>query len=233
MRCLHVCRVGTTRLGALAASVLKGLRGRSYMRMTMLCALVLMSGCGGRAQDPVWLAVRASLVPKPSAAAPQGTLAEQQARIRTAVAASGYDGALLMVTLPRREAVATMAPSARSGDTEVWADASGITITLRHGVVIATRGTGFDLMASDMSGRIEALAAPGPRSYTVRMRHLDPEGVLVFSETTCSMRRADGGRVEICGIAPDGSNWYAPRPETASRQWLGPDLGMIHLERLQ
>lgn len=199
----------------------------------LLFLMFTLSACGSRANDP-WLAtVRAALSGDESAT--DLPLREQQARTRAAIRDSDFAGPVLMVTLPKRSAVATMVIVSETPQGVTWMDGSGIAVTLLHGVVISTRGLGHDVMASDVTGTLAAMqGAQGV--YSIRRKALDSAGALRNQEMTCSAHRTAGTLEETCaasGVTAQNRFEQGQRGITASRQWLGAPLGYVELERLR
>ncbi len=200
-----------------------------------VAALILaafLGGCGTGAQDPVWQTVQQALSSAAAADPFVETVPARQEAIREAVAAQRPAEPLLMMTLPSRRAVATLAILEEQGEITTWVDASGITITLHDGVVVQTRGLGHDLMASDISGLRAALETSGPQPYTRVMRRLSAKGTLIRARAACRLKRGSGRVIERCNGKMAFENWYATRGRAASRQWLGPSLGYLYIERL-
>lgn len=198
-----------------------------------MLALSVLSACGSRAQDPVWLSVRGALANIEEERSAPIPWEQQQAEIRQAVALQDVDFPLLMTTLPRRNAVATLGLLQRHDGVETWADASGITITLQNGVVLETRGLGYDILASDIAGVLEGLQKGGPHRYQRVTRVLSAEGALRRQISDCVMSETLTSKVEQCDGAERFENRYSQSSMTTSRQWLGPDLGYLMIERLQ
>lgn len=198
-----------------------------------LLALSMLSACGSRAQDPVWLSVQGALANIGEERSAPIPWKQQQAEIRQAVALQDVDFPLLMMTLPRRNAVATLGLLQRYDGVEIWADASGITITLQNGVVLQTRGLGHDILASDIAGVLVGLREGGPHRYQRVTRVLSAEGVLRRQISDCVMSGKLTSKVEQCDGTERFENRYSQSVLATSRQWLGPDLGYLMIERLQ
>ena len=155
----------------------------------------------------------------------------------------------LRVTLPERGASATLAPVARNGDVTVWQTLDGITLSLRDGLLVGTRGLGDDLMSADVTGTQAMLRAPATDLYHLHMRsYLDGEDRTRYSRYNCrETGRTDsdlsiGGeirptrRIAVDCTAPDGaiSNlyWLDRSGEIVkSRQWVSPVVGYMETER--
>lgn len=148
---------------------------------------------------------------------------------------------------------ATLAGVSRRGTASapvmVWRGADEATFTTRSGLLIATRGTGDDLMSSDVRGVESALRGGGgayARSYVVlqgntrgRTLRFDCQLQAGGAETlTLVGQRRDTTRFEeSCSGAEgafrntywrggDGTLWQ-------SRQWAGPEIGHLVIELLK
>lgn len=200
----------------------------------LLCGLC--AGCGARAHDPVWTALKAAAAGLGTPKAAARSLAEQQEEIRVAVASYAGTEPLLMMTLASQNAVATLGLIDESAGRQTWADASGITITLEQGIVTQTRGLGHDVMASDVSGLLAALDGSGATEYRRYRRVLDPTGMLRTQSAQCALQRQADQIIERCAgqeSVPDFVNTYQSAGIVRSTQWLGPELGPLQIERLQ
>jgi|AntRauTorcE11898_2_1112593.scaffolds.fasta_scaffold09655_2 hypothetical protein len=154
---------------------------------------------------------------------------------------------LLRVSIPEIGAQATLGPVARRDDVTVWQTLDGITLSLREGALIATRGLGDDLMSADVTGRIEMLRGDGGGQFYPHIRsYLDGEDRTVFRSYQC--RRAeqdemvdDGDSVlrrieELC-ISPSDRftnvYWLAPGGTMIrSRQWISPEIQYMETSRV-
>lgn len=112
--------------------------------------------------------------PTPAAAAPAPNVA------------SAAPGDILLVTIVNRNAVAPLTKLAQNGDTVTWVSPGRVSMTLKAGILIATRGLNEDLMGADVTGVRAALAAGGG---TVTRTHafLDSEDQIRLREVTCTI----------------------------------------------
>lgn len=148
---------------------------------------------------------------------------------------------------------ATLAGVSRRGSASapvmVWRGADGATFTTRSGLLVATRGTGDDLMSADVRGTEAALRSGGgsyARSYVVlqgntRGRTLNFDCTLqaAGAETlTLVGQRRDTTRLEESCSGPEGAfrNTYWRGGDGTlwqSRQWSGPEIGHLVIELLK
>jgi hypothetical protein len=108
------------------------------MKKVALMALALAGACAGEPPD-----IRSTITPD-------------------AIAATSEP--LLFVELTETGQQVIMALTGRNGDVVTWSTADGQSISLQGGVLVATRGFGFDLMSAEVAGTVAALAG-GRRDY--------------------------------------------------------------------
>lgn len=153
--------------------------------------------------------------------------------------------------LPVREAVSGLVLVGRNGPHATWHTADQIALVLYDGGLVAsTRGLGPDLHASDVSQSAALIAAGRGGTAERRMVFLDgnyrprslrltctiaPQGaeVLVLNGQRRPVLRFDE-RCEGRGQSFTNTYWRDQRGPLIrqSTQWLGPSLGVIHLQRL-
>ena len=95
-------------------------------------------------------------------------------------------GEVLLVTIISRNAVAPLTKIAQNGDTTTWISPGRVSITLKDGIVIATRGLNEDLMGADVTGVRAALAA-GRGTAKRTHSYLDSEDQIRLHEVTCTI----------------------------------------------
>lgn len=208
------------------------------MRHAFFMMFLALVACGGAANDPFVSAVRNGVARLGAPSTPPPSLEEQRAAVLQDVAAAGGTDPVLIVELPRQQAVASLVAAAENQGATTWLDANGVSIVTRGGIVIATRGLGNDVMASDVSGSRAAVASKsaGSDSYARTQRYLNGEGQLTSLNLRCSARRTSARLEETCTTPQTTiTNWYQTKSgnTVASKQWLGPDLGYALLQRLR
>lgn len=156
----------------------------------------------------------------------------------------------LRVSLPSLATTATLAPVARRDDITVWQTLDGITLTLRGGLLIATRGLGNDLMSSDVTDNLAMLAGNTGNEYYPQIRsYLDGEDRTVFRASQCRRNGqqqvqtlVDGERrmltrIEETCLSPNqrvtNSYWVDQSGVVLkSRQWIGPENEYMETEHV-
>lgn len=126
----------------------------------------------------------------------------------------------------------------------VWRSLDNIQVHTREGIIIATRGLGFDLIAAD-PGEAATLIRSGQNGSTERSwRHLDGQGQLVNRRWYCEIEPAgieairqgssQARRVEETCYGQYGeftnTYWVAGGTIVRSAQYVGADLGVIELQ---
>jgi hypothetical protein len=141
------------------------------------------------------------------------------------------DAPRLRLRLPGSDAAIGFARIAESRGVETWASAGGQSLSFRGGVLVATRGFGFDLMAAEADPVLLALSGAGPASYRRRMVYLDGVNRQVFLTFGCRIEAAEAGLREVCeGTRAAFANLYVMAPGGGilrSAQWAGPELGAL------
>ena len=196
-----------------------------------LLVFLLLIACGNTAPGPVVEALQNALRPAESVAA--GTLAQQRAAILQDVKNSGVEGPVLLVTLESRQVIAALVPVGSNADATTWLDKSGVSIVTHAGVVTSTRGLGFDVIASDVSGLLASQFLT-QTTYTRAFRLLDGSAKLNWVKTQCRSSRSNNVLLETCDTVSFSNKYVFKNNEIwSSRQWLGAEIGYANLERLQ
>jgi len=221
----------------------------------LACVLATaLAGCGN-VEDP-----QAGLFRQLSGAlGPIFNRAEAPARLRPTGAFPGVDPALVAGTtapltgawLEKAEALATLAIATQSGDMVTWRTGDGATLTLADGgVLVATRGLGADLNASDASATRAAIRAGQSATVSRRYVHLNtayerretrvsctltamgPETLTINNRTHRTLRLEEACRGD--GLTFTNRYWRDARGPAIwqSTQWISPEAGVIHLQRL-
>ncbi|MBQ4826740.1 YjbF family lipoprotein [Leisingera sp. HS039] len=215
-------------------------------------ALVLGACAKGPEKTPAELevlrAVGAQITKRRSAAPPPVQL--------TRALLDKQSQAYIEVTIENRDAKAylTRALTRRDsspGTVEVWRTQDNVSLALRSGMVIATRGLGGGLLSAQVPAA-DGAAGPargGARRYTVRakgngqailsmacsLQDLGPEPVEIVEVTHPARRLQE--RCEGSGGVVVNDYWVDSRPGRnqvwQSRQWAGPETGYVRIRQLR
>jgi hypothetical protein len=228
----------------------------SMIRFTaaaLAAAALLLAGCSrGPEKTPAELEVAQAVgdlisrrrnPPPPAAELTRALLDQQtQAYIEVVIENRGAR-AYLTRALQRRDS--------RPGQIEVWRTLDNVSVALRNGMVIATRGLGGGLLSAQVPAA-DGVAGPahgGARRYTVRA---NGNGQAVLN-MACSLHDLGPAPVEIVEITHparhlqercEGSGgvvvndyWVDSRPGRnqiwQSRQWAGPETGYVKIRQLR
>ena len=156
---------------------------------------------------------------------------------------------LLSAELPARGQVALLrpAPGAQGADI-LWLTLDGsVTLSMRKGVLRATRGVRDDLMSSDLDQALGGIRGTSARALRV-MRHLDGEDQLRLTSFVCDYSREKSAAKTLAASVPAtritedcaspdrrivNQYWIDARGVMRkSRQWVSPTVGYLLTERL-
>ena len=223
-------------------SIMRMATGRA--RAFLLLGLVLALGACGTDRNPIFPAVfgavRGIVLPGPSG------LPDVRAQLTPEVLAA-EDGPVLIVELPSAPTATVMTLGGTNRDTVTFGDAASNLLILRGGVIVGTRGFGFDLMDADVSQTLRALAAGGGRAQRLH-NYLDGEGKVLPRRFGCVLSRAGAEAVRLVSASVqadvivercegalggvfENRYWIAGGQVIKARQWVSPQIGYILTER--
>lgn len=128
---------------------------KALIPLAALTALAL-TGCGPLNEGNVsrgFLAIVKSRMNGTGAAATPAPPAMTRAQ------ADANPGAFLLVTAYGGASVASLVKASSNGPRDTWISADSVTVTLENGIIVATRGFPRDLIAADVRGVRQAIAA--------------------------------------------------------------------------
>lgn len=206
-------------------------------------ALALLTACGplneGSAAKGFLSVVKARVTGSGAAAAPAPVLTRAQA--------DANPGAFLIVTAYGGNSVASLVVAGTNGNRVTWLSADNVTVTLENGIIVATRGLPRDLIAAELRGVREAIAAGGGNATRIHetLSDLDQVSQEVLQ---CSIAFAATETVTILGNATPtrkfdeacksensiftNTYWVSAGGDIIkSRQAVAPGTGFVVLER--
>ncbi|WP_171173376.1 YjbF family lipoprotein [Ruegeria sp. HKCCD8929] len=159
------------------------------------------------------------------------------------------DDPLLLAELADLETAATLAPSSRNGAVRTWASGDRVSLSLRHGVLVASRGLGHDLMSADVGNTLDMLDGQTSGYYERFHTYLDGEYQTLYRTFRCKRSGARAERIVIFDRPQDTTrieehcvspglkltNIYWRGPDGflwKTRQWVSPGAGYLTTERL-
>lgn len=219
-----------------------------------LFCLALLAGCGNdRAPNPLAAAVGAAaktgmakLKGKSDAAPANPAQAPSPQDLRAELAKAGQP--ILLVSSKTLGQTGFLGVSDAKGGVLTWATPDGATFTQRDGVLIQTRGLGFDLMSAQAPSVDQLLRTGTPyervyfflgpddqgtrRTYTCVTSPVGRESIDVLARShatthvteTCT-RSSGGGKVT-------NEFWIEGTTIRQSRQWVSAGLGYVDFARV-
>lgn len=208
---------------------------RTFMRPVAALALaVLLTACGsGQSQNPL-IGPLKEILPRvlsrtPPPAPP--TAAQIRSRITPEIRAQLGNVPLKIVVLEKQNLASVLIERQRNRDVVTYFTPDGISMSYKSGVLVATRGLGFDLMGADVGDVLQSLRS-GRDGATRLHRYLDGEDQIVLRSFVCDY--TGSGRItETCysdGFKIENTYQMSGGRITTSRQWIGPEQGYIRLE---
>lgn len=153
-----------------------------------------------------------------------------------------------LISIEQRNQKALVAETAQNGSVSTWSSVDKVTISLRNGVLVATRGLGDDLMAA--SAQPPSLKPAGGAAYTRLYTILNGSDQPVRVSATCSTVSNGGQTIEVVEriyqvtelvetcqaktVTFDNQYWIDRSGNIRkSRQWVSPEVGQIVIEDLR
>ncbi len=198
-------------------------------RNLMFVAAVALSACGnmqgGGADIKQLSTVIFQDTPEVSVSAQELT---RQLRQQATSQANAH---FLVLDVPVFGVAAPFSLSGTNRDVDTYLTSSGVSVSLRNGLLVATRGLGFDLMTADVTETLVALGANEDRPVRIH-RYLDGDNQIITNSFVCSLERPDVDVIiERCVstyLAFENTyNFDMNGGIIASEQWVSPQIGMI------
>ncbi|MFQ1702127.1 YjbF family lipoprotein [Loktanella agnita] len=200
-----------------------------------LAGALALSGCGNTANDELikGLWQRFTSPDKTTATADIDAL---RAAV-TPQALAQIDGPVLLAQVPALQGAAILVLGGRNAGVETFLTPDGVSISTENGMLVATRGFGYDLMTADVAEPLSAITDARPRAVRIH-RYLNGENQLVPQSFVCRYVALTPTQInESCQSSSDSfENSYTTNSKgqiVMSRQWISPQLGYITTERLK
>lgn len=209
--------------------------------IALIAGTTFLSACGND-KDAFAIAQVAKAVVPVKAQSAGGGLGLTRAVLQGAVSP------VLLVTLEKRNQQALLGEIEQNGGVETWSTVDNVTISLRNGVLVATRGLGDDLMSASGQRPNVQISADGSysRSYA-HLNGLDQNQRVVLA---CSARSNGPKSIEIveknysvteieetCSVSGQtvtNTYWIDTAGKMRkSRQWVSTNVGSIVIEDLR
>lgn len=156
------------------------------------------------------------------------------------ISSEAFSGPVMRVQIASQRADAQLSRVAISNGVETWLAADNISLSFQHGVLVASRGLGFDLMGADATSTLNAISGQREGVYRRQMRYLTGDHHSTYLMAGCQMSLAgqeivEGQRLqrleEQCQAGQAQFTnifWRDPSGKIVqSRQWLSPKIGYL------
>ena len=178
--------------------------------------------------------------------APEGVDART---VLTAERLAASPGSVLLVVQEEGDNAFTVNPVAANLGTVEWRGAGGVGLAQRGGILVGTRGFGFDLMTADIEPLSQALVAGGGRDLQ-RINRVLIAGKMVQRSYLCDVVPQGSETLTYYGrsfptsvydescVGTDGDNfvnryWLSPNGAVRrSRERVSPEIGVFEIVRL-
>ncbi len=208
------------------------------MRFSLIAALtgaLMLSGCGSESNNPLRATLFKNLKQLVSKKGPQQVLTTEilRARLTPEVRAS-IGASVLIVELPKLKVAAVVVAVGQNGSAVTWFAEDGVGISTKDGLLLSTRGVGFDLMSSSVDGPLAMIKGRGTGTAIREHRHLDGEDQEVIRRFECTYLHSKHHVLESCeskGLSIENQYWLDSTGDVwRSQQWAGLRNGYILLE---
>ncbi len=178
-----------------------------------------------------------------SCSAPTGNARDRYSRTQI----DRIEESLIFAEIPDLGAGGLLRISGTNNGVIAWRTFDGISISLDNGVLVSTRGLGFDLMSADVSGTRAALAG-ATGEYSLHHSYLDGENQTVFRSFLCTMPPPASETIDVfdrnyatlrfdetcnaLGLTIENTFWIGDGVVRRSRQWIGQETGYLTVDRL-
>jgi hypothetical protein len=171
--------------------------GRTLAALSLAALAACSGGTGNQSGDaPVLLqAARAKL----AELAGGGEAGPDARAVLTPALVAGSPTPLILMLVEETDTALTLVPRASNRGTVQWRDVGGGGILRRDGILVGTRGFGFDLHTADIAPLAAALRRGGGEGVERINRYIDGQNQIVAVQFLCSVRPLGGAVLERYG----------------------------------
>ncbi|EAP77792.1 YjbF family lipoprotein [Roseovarius nubinhibens] len=215
-------------------------------RVAALVGLGLLAGCSNAPEAGKTTGFVKGIFTK-SSAQPRSA---EEVSAEAAAALQRTDARVILISLPSVEVTTVMQKLEQNGAYETYGTADRRSLTLRNGMLTASRSIGSDLMSADVTEALRLVSARRAGQAVRVYRHLDGENLTVATRMRCDIRTGGTSQmavgeinatvtkvIESCtGEAQSFENIYQVDGAgriLASKQWLSAERGAISIQQLR
>ncbi len=222
------------------------------MRMALGAALCLgLAACGNApGRDVTATSMVQAIVSAITGGDESGTPDANVVAGQAAAALANSDGQVVILSIPERDVLTALQQIERNGEYVTFGSSDRRSLTLKHGVLTATRGLGYDLMSADVEEVSRLIRGRSEGAARRINRYLDGENLTRPLSPWCQIKLGPTTRVDLGMIrsdavtvlescAADGvtfQNSYLVTPNgriVQSRQWISPLNGYVTIQSLR
>lgn len=208
------------------------------MRATLIAVLagtLALSACGTASDNPLRSILSKNLKKLTGGNEPQQVLTIEILRARLTPELRAQIGVpILLIEFPKQKVAAAVLEVGRNGDVITWWAEDGVGLSTRNGLLISTRGLGFDLMSSDVSGPMALIKGRKNGTAIRDHRFLDGENQEVLLRFSCTYLSSKSHVVESCeakDLKIENHYWFDRSGDIwRSQQWAGEKNGYMVIE---
>jgi len=121
----------------------------------------------------------------------------EQVAAMSAQTLAGTSGPVILFALPDRKQITTLVRIETNRGYETYGSSDRRTVTLKGGMITATRGLGEDIMSVDISGVAPLIRAAREGAAYRTNRHLDGENITVAERSYCQIKIGSQSQIPL------------------------------------
>lgn len=169
---------------------------------------------------------------------PRPTAAQIRANLTPEVRAQFGEAPLMVATLEELSIASILIGVEENRGVFTFSTPDGVSFAFNQGLLVSSRGLGFDLMDADNADIRSAIRAGGVTEAIRIHRYLDGLNQIEIHGFICDVVKSERGQFrESCyGDELQFQNTYQLDPNgniAASRQWIGPERGYLVVETVR
>ncbi|RFP86537.1 hypothetical protein DZK27_14060 [Rhodobacteraceae bacterium 63075] len=216
-----------------------------------LCLVFALASCGNQpGRGLVMKSITSGALKKNQAPANADMPSQQELEANISHALANSDKRLSIVVIEKRDSFSFLTEISQNGPIRTWASPDRRTLSTSSGLIVATRGLGFDLMSASLPGS-KALVTSRKAGQAQRvLRYLDGENQKQELRFSCRVSRGKPQKIAIGEIRASTitmtescrssgasfENTYLVDGRgriVQSRQWLGAENSYIFWQKLR
>lgn len=221
------------------------------MLVAAVCLLFTLASCGNQpGRGLVLKSITSGAFKKDPEVKSAGMPSQEELEANVSQALANSEKRLAIVVVEKRNSFSFMTEISQNASVRTWASPDRRTLSTASGLIVATRGLGFDLMSANLQGSRALVTARKAGSAQRAMNYLDGENQMQQFRFSCRTARGKTQKIAIGEIKADTitmtetcrsskvsfENTYLVDGRgriVQSRQWLGVENGYIFWQKLR